>query len=105
MLLERNVVEATFLSTPAVARRVINQISGATGHFFIIRLVHIRNEQDKGPLREVPADRAVDLRAAESPGPAGSTGTKTPAVAALNFMVGNERIETSATIEIVRFTF
>lgn len=98
MLLERNVVEATFLSTPAAARRVLNQISGATEQFFIIRLVHIRNEKDKGPLREVPADRAMDL-------PSGSPETKSPAVAALNFIVGNERIETSATIEIVRFKF
>jgi hypothetical protein len=105
MLLERNVVEATFLSTPAVARKVLNQISGAPEQFFIIRLVHIRNEKDKGPLREVPADRALDLPAAASPGPAGSPPTKSPAVAALNFIVGNERIETSATIEIVRFKF
>jgi hypothetical protein len=105
MLLERNVVEATFLSTPAAARKVINQISGATEHFFIVRLVHIRNEKDKGPLREVLADRAGDLPPAASPGPAGSSGPKSPTVAALNFIVGNELIETSATIEIVRFKF
>lgn len=103
--LERNVVEMTFLSTPAAARKVLNQIAGATEQFFIIRLVHIRNEKDKGPLREVAADEAGDLPAAASPGPAGSLGTKSPSAAALNFIVGNERIETSATIEIVRFKF
>lgn len=104
-LLETYVVEATFLSTPAAARKVLNQIAGATEQFFIIRLVHIRNEKDKGPLREIPADRAVDLPAAAPPGPASSPGAKSPAMAALNFIVGNERIETSATIEIVRFKF
>lgn len=106
MLLERNLVEATFLSTPAAARKILNQISGATEQFFIIRLVHIRNEKDKGPLREVPADRASDLPAAATPGPAAFLGPKSPtAAAALNFIVGNELIETSATIEIVRFKF
>ena len=37
----------TFLSTPA-APETLNQITGATGQFFIIRLLHIRNEKDKG---------------------------------------------------------
>src|SRR5205085_9632997 len=36
-LLERNVVELTFVSTPSVARKVINQIAGANQHFCIIR--------------------------------------------------------------------
>ena len=102
ILLDRNLVEATFLSTPAAARRVLNEISGVTEQFFIIRLLHIRNEKDQGPLREGPADRAALLAAPE---PAGSPGPKPPAVAALDFIVGNERIETSATIEIVRFRF
>lgn len=86
---ERNAVEATFVSTPAAARRVLNQFAGGNGQFFIIRLLQIRNEKDKGPLRE----------AGTGPG-----GQPSP-VAALNFIVGNERVETSARIEIVRFTF
>jgi hypothetical protein len=87
--LERNVVEATFVSTPAAARRVLNQIAGADRQFFIVRLLQIRNEKDKGPLREAGTDRG---------------GQPSP-VAALNFIVGNERVETSARIEMVRFTF
>ena len=75
----------TFLSTPAAARKVLNQISGATEQFFIIRLVHIRNEKDKGPLREVALDRASDLPTAASPGPAGSSGTKSPAAGGAEF--------------------
>lgn len=98
-----SVVEATFVSTPAAARRVLNQIAGANEQFFIIRLLHIRNEKDKGPLREVAANGAGDARAADSPAPVGAPGTKSPAGPALNFIVGNERIETTATIEMVRF--
>ena len=103
--LERNIVEATFFSTPAAARRALNQIAGANQQFFVIRLLHVRNEKDKGPPREIASDAASAATAAPSPGPAGSPGAKPPAGAALNFIVGNERIETSARIEIVRFTF
>jgi hypothetical protein len=102
-LLERNVVEATFVSTPAAARKVLNQIAGANQQFFIVRLLHVRNEKDKGPPREVAAAGVV--AAASSPAPAGSPGVKPSTATALNFIVGNERIETSARIEIVRFTF
>jgi hypothetical protein len=86
--LERNAIEATFVSTPAVARKVLNQIAGANEQFFIVRLLQIRNEKDKGPSREAQTD----------------AGGRPSPVAALNFIVGDERVETSARIEIVRFT-
>jgi hypothetical protein len=93
--LERHVVETTFLSTPAAARKVINQIAGADRQFFcIIRLLHVRNEKEKGPPREGAEETGAVDRAAQ---PESRT--------ALNFIVGNERIQTSARIEIVRFTF
>ncbi len=91
--LERNVVEATFVSTPAAARRVLNQIAGANQHFFIVRLWHVRNEKDKGPPRDLGADSAGVITA------------EPPPAATLKFIVGSERIETTAKIEIVRFTF
>jgi hypothetical protein len=103
-LLERNVVEATFVSTPGAARKVLNQIAGANQHFLIVRLLHVRNENDKGPPRDATSDAAGAAAAASSPAPAGSSGSKLPP-ATLNFIVGNERIETTAKIEIVRFTF
>jgi len=97
-LFQRNVVETTFSSTPSVARKVINQIAGASQHFCIIRLLHVRNEKDKGPPREAAGETA----AASIPAP--SPGAKPTPAAALNFIVGNEKIETTAKIEIVRFT-
>lgn len=90
---ERNAVEATFVSTPGAARKVINQIAAAQQQFCIIRLLHVRNEKQKGPPREVPEESAT----------VGSTPPRSPATG-LNFIVGNERIETTAKIEIVRFT-
>lgn len=88
-LFKRNVVEATFFSTPGAARKVINQIASANQPFCVIRLLHVRNENDKGPPREVVAETSAG---------------KTTLPSALNFIVGNEKIETTATIEIVRFT-
>jgi hypothetical protein len=104
-LLERNVVEATFVSTPAAARRVLNQIAGASQQFFVIRLLHVRNEKDKGPSREVAQDTAGGTVVNSSSAAAGSPGAKPTPAASLNFIVGTEHIETSAQIEIVRFTF
>lgn len=103
-LLERNVVEATFISTPGAARKIINQIAGANQHFCIVRVLHVRNEKEKGPPREAAAETAPVVPAT-SPVPASSPGAKPTPGAALNFIVGNERIETTAKIEIVRFTF
>ena len=100
-LLERNVVEATFVSTPSASRKIINQIAGANQQFCIIRLLHVRNDKEKGPAREVAGETSSAIPASA---PAGSPGAKPTPGPALNFIVGNERIETTAKIEIVRFT-
>jgi hypothetical protein len=100
-LIERNVVEATFVSTPAAARKILNQIAGANQQFFIIRLLHVRNEKEKGPPREVAAETLTTAPNI----PSSSPGAKPTPAAALNFIVGNEKMETTAKIEIVRFVF
>jgi len=99
-LLERNIVEATFVSTPTAARKILNQIAGANQQFVIVRLWHVRNEKDKGPPRDVASETAG---AASSP-PPGVPDAKA-STTSLNFIIGNEHIETTAKIEIVRFTF
>jgi len=96
-LIERNLVEVTFRAAPGAARKVLNEITDSTGQFFIIRTLYVHNEKDKGPPREragapVPA-----------PNPQASPG-QSPA-GALNFIVGNEHVEVSATVEMLRFTF
>lgn len=94
-LLERNAIEMAFTSTPGAARRVLNQIASVNEQFYIVRTLHVLNEKDKGPPRDGAAAPATG---APAPTPATSP-------AGLQFIVGNERIQTSARVEMVRFTF
>jgi hypothetical protein len=95
--LQRNVVDLTFKATPAAARKVLNEIANSSGQFFIIRTLYVHNEKDKGPSRQ---------RTEPTPPQAPQTASPQPGAAApLNFIVGNEHIEVSATIEMLRFTF
>src|SRR5437764_7420944 len=96
-LIERNVVEISFKAAPGAARKVLNEITSSTGQFFIIRTLYVHNEKDKGPPRERTA--APARAATQQP----SSGQQ--AAGALNFIVGNEHVEVSATIEMLRFTF
>lgn len=91
-LLKRNVVELTFKATPAAARKVLNEIVNSSGQFFIVRNLYVHNEKDKGPPRQQIGQ----------PTPAAPS-AQTNAAAPLNFIVGNEHIEVSATIEMLRF--
>jgi hypothetical protein len=91
-LLKRNIVDLTFKATPAAARKVLNELTNSTGQFFIIRTLYVHNEKDKGP----PHQRIGEPTPAASP-------TQPGTAAPLNFIVGNEHIEVSATIEMLRF--
>src|SRR5438034_2527487 len=97
-LVKRNVVDVSFKAAPAVARKVLNEIAASNGQFFIIRTLYVHNEKDKGPPRERAASPTPTPVAEASPGKPGAAG-------GLNFIVGNEHIEVSATIEMLRFTF
>jgi hypothetical protein len=96
-MVERAIVDLTFTSSPSAARKVLNQIASSNHQIFITRTLHVRNEKEKGPPREQGSAAGT---AATTAAPA-----KAPGNAALNFIVGNEHIETSARIELVRFTF
>jgi hypothetical protein len=96
-LIERNVVEITFKAAPGAARKVLNEITNSTGQFFIVRTIYVHNEKDKGP----PHERT----ATPTPAPIPQASPGQQSAAALNFIVGNEHIEVSATIEMLRFTF
>ncbi len=97
-LMERNAIETAFVSSPGAARRALNQIATVNQQFYIVRTLHVLNEKEKGP----PRDAAAAAGGTATP-PAATAGA-TPA-SALQFIVGNERIQTSARIEMVRFTF
>jgi hypothetical protein len=96
-LLERNIVDVTFKAAPSAARKVLNEIASSTGQIFIIRTLYLHNEKDNGPPREKMA-RPTPVESRQT------TGAQ-PGAAPLNFIVGNEHIEVSATIEMLRFTF
>jgi len=97
-LIERNIVDISFKAAPGAARKALNEITASTGQFFIIRTLYVHNEKDKGPPREKGASPTPAPVAQASPAQPG-------AAAGLNFIVGNEHIEVSATIEMLRFTF
>ncbi|MBA3272536.1 MAG: hypothetical protein H0T11_01510 [Chthoniobacterales bacterium] len=102
-LIERNVVDLTFVSNPGSARRALNQITTAGEQFYVLRTLHVLNEKDKGPPREgEPATADAPAPSAPSAAPAASLAAgKT----ALHFVVGTERIQTSARVEMLRFNF
>jgi hypothetical protein len=100
-LIDRNLVDISFKAAPSAARRVLNDIAASTSQFFIIRTLYVHNEKDKGPSRERTASPTPTPIAPASPEQPGQPG----AGSALNFFVGNEHIEVSATIEMLRFTF
>ncbi|MDQ6624441.1 MAG: Amuc_1100 family pilus-like protein, partial [Verrucomicrobiota bacterium] len=96
-LIERGVVEASFVASPGATRRVLNQIATINQQFYILRTLHVLNEKDKGPPRETTATSATAATPPPAPG-------ASPA-AALNFIVGNEKVQTAARIEMLRFKF
>jgi hypothetical protein len=96
-LIQRNVIEITFKAAPGAARKVLNEITSSNGQFFIIRTLYVHNEKDKGPPRE--------RTGAPTPVPSPQTSPGQQGAGALNFIVGNEHIEVSATVEMLRFTF
>lgn len=96
---ERASVDATFVSSPAAARRALNQITTVNQQFYVIRTLHVLNEKDKGPPRDVAAAGGASAAAAPA------TPAATPSNTALTFIVGNEHIQTTARIEMLRFSF
>jgi len=87
---ERAIVDLTFTASPSATRKVLNQIASGERQFFIVRTLYVRNQQLKGPDREQTS---------------ASVATTTPPISAIKFIVGNEHVEITARIEMVRFAF
>jgi hypothetical protein len=94
-VVERSIVNLTFTASPSVMRKVLNQIASSERQFFIVRTLYVWNEQPKGPSRE----QTGATKAAET---AATTANPTNAI---KFIVGNEHVETTARIELIRFAF
>ena len=91
-VVERTIVDLTFTASPSAMRKVLNQIASSDRQFFIVRTLYVRNEQQKGPSRE-------------QSNAAPAAATPTAPASGLKFIVGNEHVEATATIEMVRFAF
>ena len=94
-VVERAVVDVAFKASPTALRKVLNQIAGSDRQFFIIRTLHVHNDQQNGPPREqdsAGATATAPPKAASSPG-------------ALKFIVGDEHVQASASVELIRFAF
>ena len=91
---ERSIVDLAFTASPSAMRKVLNQVTSSERQFFIVCTLYVRNEQLKGPSREQTAatGKAAETVAATSP-------------SAIKFIVGNEHVENTARIEMVRFAF
>lgn len=101
-LVEPNTVDITFAAAPSVVRKILNQLAASSQQFYAVRTLHVRNEKEKGPPRQQSG--AGDSAAAQG-GTADATQSATgkPPSGNLNFIVGNEHIEVSAKIEMLRF--
>ena len=94
-VIERSIVDIAFTASPTAFRKALNQISSFDRQFFIVRTLHIYSDQQKGPPRE-------QAGAAPAASPAANAATSP---AAIKFIVGNEHLEASASVEFVRFRF
>lgn len=96
-LIERATIEASFVATPGATRRVLNQIASINQQFYVMRTVHVLNQNDKGPPRDAGAPgAAAPATPAASPGASNT---------ALTFIVGNEKLQVATRVEMLRFTF
>ena len=96
-LVQRGVIDLTFASAPSAGRKVLNQIVSTPQQFYIVRTLHVQNEKAKGPAREQPAQPGAAATPSQ-PAP-----VKPSQPGAINFIVGNEHIDMSARIELLRF--
>jgi hypothetical protein len=92
-IVERAVVDISFAASPSVMRKVLNQIASSEQAFFVVRVVEVQNEQQKGPLREALGKTAT------------ATAASAASAGAIKFIVGTEHVETTAKVELMRFVF
>jgi hypothetical protein len=97
---QRNVVDLTFVAGQPAARKVLNQIASSSQQFYLIRTLYVRNEKEKGPPRE-----GAEASSAAATPPSGFAVPRPSPAGTLKFIVGNEHVQTSIRVEMLRFTF
>jgi hypothetical protein len=115
-LASKSPFEVSFVCTQAAFRAAFNRIVSSKEQFCIPRLVEIRNEKDKGPLKAPPSSASgatpAGAPAASSPEPAvnAQAGAQISPQAAggvsqteLRYLVGDEKLEVTLALELVDF--
>jgi hypothetical protein len=116
-LVEKHAFEITFLSDQTAAQKVLNAIDTDRKQFYITRTVVVRNEKPTPPPREagsVPPPPAADTPppapeaaapnpAAPAPPPTATAAPVESAAATFQFIVGEERIESTLLVEVAEF--
>jgi hypothetical protein len=115
-LASKSPFEVSFVCTQAAFRAAFNRIVSSKEQFYIPRLVEIRNEKDKGPLKADPSSGSVaspaEAPAASSPELAvnAQPGAQLPpqvvggvAQSELRYLVGEEKLEVKLSLELVDF--
>lgn len=113
--IERQHVQLEFIADQGSLQHLVNALTTATNQFFIVRNVVVKNEKTTGPERQggapaaaaEPAPAPEAAPAAAAPGaPAVPPATPTPSAPAgeaFEFIVGQEKIISTVSIEIVNF--
>ena len=87
-------VEIAFKGDQSKVRKALDAIACSTSDFFIIRNVQVHNEKPKAPSKKDPEDKKLAQAVAEG---------GHPAAPALKFILGTEKLDVTAQIEIVSF--
>ncbi len=96
-LLAARAIDITFSASPAAARKVLNQVATAKEQLFIIRVLNVKNQVDKGPPRGAALAAEAAPPAAATPGRGGAA----PPPPSIHFIVGGEHLDVKARIEII----
>ncbi len=93
-------VDVAFSASPAAARKVLNQVATAKEQLFMIRILNVKNQVDKGPVRgAVTPEAPLSASAAAAAGRGGAAIPRST----IHFIVGAEHLDVNAKIEIISF--
>ncbi len=101
-LVDKNSFEVGFVADQSRFRKWLNDISSAKQQFYVVRLLTVKNESQKGPSRADSTTAAADPNTPAAQVPA-AAGAASPAPNTLKFVEGTEKIDVVARVDIVSF--
>ena len=107
--IEKHRIEVTLVADQERLRQVLNAIVAYKGQFIIPRLVVVKNEKPNAPSRGIAVPEAAPAApdAAANPNPAAPPpegAAPAAAAGATNYIVGEEKVDTTLVLEMVDFS-